>query len=33
MYPDSIEKLIESFMVLPGVGRKTAERYVYIYSN
>ena len=28
MYPDSIEKLIESFMVLPGVGRKTAERYV-----
>lgn len=28
MYPDSIEKLIESLMVLPGVGRKTAERYV-----
>ncbi len=28
MYPDSIEKLIEQFMLLPGVGRKTAERYV-----
>ena len=27
MYPSSIEKLIEQFMLLPGVGRKTAERY------
>lgn len=28
MYPKSIENLIESLMVLPGVGKKTAERYV-----
>lgn len=27
MYPKSIETLIEQLMVLPGVGRKTAERY------
>ncbi|AMC92443.1 recombination protein RecR [Erysipelothrix larvae] len=29
MYPDSLEALIESLMVLPGVGRKTAERYAF----
>ena len=28
MYPKSIENLIERLMALPGVGRKTAERYV-----
>ena len=28
MYPKSIENLIEQLMVFPGVGRKTAERYV-----
>ncbi|CAM3697397.1 recombination mediator RecR [Erysipelothrix urinaevulpis] len=27
MYPKSLEKLIESFRILPGVGQKTAERY------
>ncbi len=27
MYPSKIETLIEMLMVLPGVGRKTAERY------
>lgn len=27
MYPSSLEKLIESFKMLPGVGQKTAERY------
>ncbi|MBK2402235.1 MULTISPECIES: recombination mediator RecR [Erysipelothrix] len=27
MYPKKLEKLIESFMMLPGVGQKTAERY------
>lgn len=27
MYPKTLEKLIESFRVLPGVGQKTAERY------
>ena len=27
MYPKSIEKLIESFKMLPGVGNKSAERY------
>lgn len=28
MYPKVIENLIERLMVLPGVGQKTAERYV-----
>lgn len=27
MYPKSLENLIESFKILPGVGQKTAERY------
>lgn len=27
MYPASLEKLIESFRLLPGVGAKSAERY------
>ena len=27
MYPKSLEKLIDSFKMLPGVGQKTAERY------
>lgn len=27
MYPSSLEKLIESFRLLPGVGAKSAERY------
>lgn len=27
MYPESIEKLIEYFKILPSVGNKTAERY------
>ena len=27
MYPESIEKLIECFKILPSVGNKTAERY------
>jgi recombination protein RecR len=28
-YPRTIENLITSFCLLPGVGRKTAERYVF----
>ncbi|MBU1131808.1 recombination mediator RecR [Patescibacteria group bacterium] len=28
-YPSPIEKLIESFTRLPGIGRKTAERFVF----
>ena len=28
-YPEKISKLIDSFLVLPGVGRKTAERFVF----
>lgn len=28
-YPEPIEQLIQSFTILPGVGRKTAERYVF----
>ncbi|MCL2556306.1 MAG: recombination mediator RecR [Firmicutes bacterium] len=28
-YPDSIEKLIHKFSLLPGVGKKTAARYAY----
>ena len=30
MYPKSIEKLIESFKMLPGVGNKSAERYALL---
>lgn len=29
MYPTSIENLIESFKLLPGIGEKTAERLVF----
>ena len=28
-YTSSIEKLIESFMKLPGIGRKTAQRLAF----
>jgi len=28
-HPDSIEKLIHKFSLLPGVGKKTAARYAY----
>ena len=28
-YPEVLQKLIESFMQLPGVGPKTAERYAF----
>jgi len=28
-YPDKIDKLIQSFAMLPGIGRKTAERFVF----
>ena len=33
MYPKSVELLINSFLRLPGVGRKTAERYAYNIIN
>lgn len=33
MYPDSLEKLIEYFRMLPGVGAKTAERYALLISE
>lgn len=33
MYPSSIQKLIESFRSLPGVGEKTAERYALTVSE
>ncbi len=29
MYPKSLQKLIDSFRLLPGVGAKTAERYAF----
>ena len=32
MYPKSIEKLIESFKMLPGVGNKSAARYAREYD-
>jgi recombination protein RecR len=28
-YPQPIEQLLQSFMALPGIGRKTAERFVF----
>ena len=33
MYPASLQKLIESFRMLPGVGEKTAERYALLISE
>lgn len=30
MYPSSLSKLIDCFMMLPGVGLKTAERYALL---
>lgn len=33
MYPSSLQKLIESFRSLPGVGEKTAERYALSVSE
>ena len=33
MYPPSIQKLIECFRLLPGVGEKTAERYALSVSE
>ncbi|MGN1389203.1 MAG: recombination mediator RecR [Bulleidia sp.] len=33
MYPASLEKLIECFRKLPGVGAKTAERYALLISE
>ncbi len=33
MYPKSLENLIQSFQRLPGVGKKTAERYAYFLVN
>ena len=28
-YPEPLRRLIEAFMVLPGIGRKTAERFAF----
>ena len=33
MYPKSLDGLIASFSRLPGVGKKTAERYAYFVVN
>ena len=33
MYPKSVEELIHAFMRLPGVGKKSAERYAYYVVN
>ena len=33
MYPKSLNNLISSFLKLPGVGKKTAERYAYAIVN
>ena len=33
MYPKSLNNLISSFLRLPGVGKKTAERYAYAIVN
>lgn len=30
MYPESLNKLIQSFKMFPGVGNKTAERYALL---
>ena len=33
MYPESLEDLIESFKMLPGIGEKTAERLSFYVTN
>ncbi|MBQ7137228.1 MAG: recombination protein RecR [Bacilli bacterium] len=33
MYPESLEDLIESFKLLPGIGEKTAERLAFYILN
>lgn len=33
IYPKQLQKLIESFKMLPGVGEKTAERYAFSIMN
>ena len=33
MYPESLEDLIESFKLLPGIGEKTAERLSFYILN
>lgn len=33
MYPKKFEDLIQSFSKLPGVGKKTAERYAFVALN
>lgn len=33
MYPDSLNKAIESFKLLPGIGEKTAERLAFYILN
>lgn len=33
MYPDEFVKLRESFQLLPGIGEKSAERYVYTIND
>ncbi len=33
IYPEEFEELLESFKKLPGIGNKTAERYVYAIND
>ena len=33
IYPDEFEKLLESFKLLPGIGEKSAERFVYAIDS
>ena len=33
MYPKSLQNLIDSFRMLPGVGEKTAERYALLITE
>ena len=33
MYPKKFEDLIQAYSKLPGVGRKTAERYAFTTLN
>ncbi len=32
-YPESVEKLIQEFVKLPGIGRRSAERIVFYFLN
>ena len=33
IYPEEFQKLLDNFQYLPGVGKRTAERYIYAIGD